>query len=95
MARAMGLKNSRELISRAKECGGVYAYALLKMEEKAEEFLFTKCYPGAIFLLKQLGWEDTQHIETESKNVNVNVTLTASLDDLSKALNPVVEEQVV
>ena len=95
MARTLGLKNSRELINKAKDCGGVYSYALLKMEEKGEEFLFTKCYPGAIFLLKQLGWEDTQHIETENKSVNVTITLSASLDDLTRMLNPVVEEQAI
>ena len=68
---------------------------LLRMEEKGEEFLFTKCYPGAIFLLKQLGSEDTQHIETENKSVNINVNLAVSLDDLAKVLNPVVEENVI
>ena len=91
MARAVGCTSARQFIDLAKERGGAYAYGLLRMEEKGEEFLFSKCYPGAIFLLKQLGWEDTQHIETENKNVNVNVTLNASLDDLAKVLNPIVE----
>ena len=92
MAKACGCKSARQFIDLAKERGGAYSYGILRMEEKGEEFLFTKCYPGAIFLLKQLGWEDTQHIETEAKSVSINVTLTASLDDLAKVLNPVVEE---
>lgn len=95
MAKAVGCKSSRQFIDLAKERGGAYSYGLLRMEEKGEEFLFTKCYPGAIFLLKQLGWEDTQHIETENKSVSINVNLAVTLDDLAKVLNPVVEENVI
>ena len=95
MARAVGCKSSRQFIDLAKERGGAYSYGLLRMEEKGEEFLFSKCYPGAIFLLKQLGWEDTQHIETESKTVTVQVNLSATLDDLSKVLRPVEEQDAV
>lgn len=93
MARAVGLKSARQFIDFAQKREGAYSYGLLRMEEKGEEFLFTKMYPGAIFLLKQLGWEDTQHVETEVKAVTVNVSLAASLDDLAQILKPL-EEQV-
>ena len=70
-------------------------YALSLVESRYEGELTGKFSTGAIFALKQLGWADTQKVETEVKAVTVNISLEASLDDLAKVLNPVVEEAVL
>lgn len=98
MATALGFMDSQDLIRASRENsppGKGLRRALALCEQKYELELMGKYFTGATVALRQLGWRETQYIETENKSVSVNVTLTASLDDLSKALNPVVEEQVV
>lgn len=89
----MGFSCALEFIEAAKKNKGNLAYALSKVEERYENELLGRFSTGAIFGLKQLGWADTQHVETEVKAVTVNISLAASLDDLAQVLKPI-EEQV-
>ena len=95
IGRYLGYSGALEFITEAKKTGGYLAYALSKVEENYEINLLGKNSTGAIFALKQLGWKDTQSVETESKSVNVQITLTASLDDVMSRLSPVEEQKIV
>ena len=83
-----------DFIADAKKNGGYLGYALSRIEEQYEQALLGRGSTGAIFALKQVGWADTQHIETEVKAVSVNISLSASLDELTRKLMPVMEEVV-
>ena len=96
MGRALGYPCALDFISAAKKNKGNLAYALSLVEERYEKDLPTKAgATGAIFALKQVGWADTQKVETEVKAVTVNVSLAASLDDLAKVLHPVEEQTAI
>lgn len=82
-----------DFIADAKKTGGYLGYALSRIEEQYEIALLGRGSTGAIFALKQVGWADTQKVETEVKAVTVNVSLAASLDDLAQLLKPAIEEQ--
>lgn len=92
MARALGFLDARDMVERAQRGEGGVRMALSLCEEKYEKQLGTKNFAGASIALKQLGWKETQYIQQESKTVSVQISLVASLDDLAKVLNPVVEE---
>lgn len=95
LARHLGFLDTRDIIETAAKGDRGARKALSLCEEKYEKLLSGKNSAGATVALKQLGWKETQYIQQETKSVSVQVTLIASLDDLSKALNPVVEEQAV
>lgn len=95
MARALGFLDSRDFVERAQKGEGGARKALSLCEEKYEKLLATKAFAGASIALKQIGWKETQYIQQESKSVSVQISLNASLDDLAKVLNPVVEENVI
>ena len=98
LARELGFLDSRDIIEAAKRSddrGRGARQALSLCEEKDERELTGKFSAGATVALKQLGWKDTQVIQAESKSVNVNISLSASLDELSSKLVPVMAEEVV
>lgn len=95
VGRVLGYSCALDFINDAKKNNGPLGYALSKVEERYENELLGKFSTGAIFGLKQLGWADTQKVETEVKAVTVNISLAASLDDLAKVLNPIVEEPAI
>ena len=95
MGHVLGYSCAADFIEDAKKKKGALGYALSLVENRYESELIGKYSVGAIFALKQLGWADTQKVETEVKAVTVNVSLEASLDDLAGILNPIVEEAVV
>ena len=95
MGHLLGFSCALDFIEAAKKQKGPLAYALAKVESRYENELIGRYSTGAIFALKQVGWADTQKVETEVKAVTVNISLEASLDDLSKVLNPVVEVPAV
>lgn len=76
-----------DYIKMAKIKKGYFLKALLLVGEKAEKALFTKNYNGGVFVLKQLGWQDTQKIEQETKTASVSVEIKASLSDVINALD--------
>lgn len=98
LARELGFLDSRDIIEAAKRSddrGRGARQALSLCEEKYERELTGKFSAGATVALKQLGWKDTQVIQAESKSVNVNISLSASLDELSSKLVPIMPEEVV
>ena len=94
IARHLGYKSTLDFIADAKKNGGYLGYALSRIEEQYEIALLGRGSTGAIFALKQVGWADTQKVETEVKAVSVNISLSASLDELTQKLMPVMEEVV-
>lgn len=94
MARYLGYLDTRDMLEKAQKGDRGLRRALNLCEEKYERELTGKFSAGATIALKQLGWKETQYVQTEVKAVTVNVLLTETLDDLAKVLHPV-EEQTV
>lgn len=94
MARALGFRGAPSFIRAAQQNkGSALSDALSRIEEHYEKMLLMpKISTGAIFALKQVGWDDRQKVEAEVKKVSVEVRLEAGLDDLAKTLNPSVAE---
>ena len=92
MARELGYLDARDMVERAQRGEGGVRMALSLCEEKYERLLGSKNFAGASIALKQLGWKETQYIQQENKTVTVQVNLAATLDDLSKVLRPMEEQ---
>jgi len=95
LAQHLGFLDTRDIIEAAMKGDRGVRKALALCEEKYEKLLAGKNSAGATVALKQLGWREIQYIQQENKSVSVQINLTASLDDLSKMLNPIVEVPAV
>ena len=92
IGRCLGYSSALEFIADAKKNRGALGYALSRIEELYEIALLGRGSTGAIFALKQLGWADTQRVETEIK-ANVNLALSESLNELAIRLIPAEKQQ--
>ena len=91
IGRCLGYSSALEFVADAKKNKGVLGYALSRIEEVYEIALLSRGSTGAIFALKQLGWADTQKVETEIK-ADVNLSLEKSLNELAYKLIPVLKD---